>query len=218
MYTDSVSGNLVISATRLVICDLVRQCVMCCDVGLFIGQTIRSVLEITVLSLGSVASYAAGACSFYLDDVQVFLADIMLSEISRSVAVLNTAKNGVTYVTEHLDGVDYLIGASEGAVYSSETSSGRMTPRQSNSSTIRQSYNYMKGLTSDMGLTRDSLFGANYTGSALQGIYYLLDGKQITSLEKFCLHNVLEKSLEMWLYLSAQSNSVCTGALSHVVA
>ena len=100
--------------------------------------------------------------------MQVFLADIMLSEISRSVAVLDTAKNGVTYVTENLDGIDYLIGASEGAVYSSETSSGRMTPRQSSSNTIKQSYNHM---VDDYGLTNDMLPGANeYTGSALQGI------------------------------------------------
>ena len=91
-------------------------------------------------------------------------------------AVLDVAKNGVTYVTENLEGVDYLIGASDGAVYSSESAheEGRVLPRESTSDIIRESYDYMVGT---FGLNDNMLpgsaeypFGVNYTGSVFEGI------------------------------------------------
>ena len=105
----------------------------------------------------------------------MFIADILLNEISRSVAVLDVAKNGVTYITENLDGVDYLIGASVGGVSSKEGDvTSRMTPRDSNSSIVRESYNYMVG---HFGVSNDMLsgaleypFGVNFTGSVFEGI------------------------------------------------
>ena len=106
---------------------------------------------------------------------QVLITDIELEGISQTLGQLSYGKTGAGYITENLDGVDYMIGSSEGGVTAwVDGTAERITPAESPSSQIRNSYSLM---TSSIGVTDTQLpgpatqpYGANMSGNVFEGL------------------------------------------------
>eukprot|EP00658_Telonema_sp_P-2_P048842 TRINITY_DN37144_c0_g1_i1.p1 TRINITY_DN37144_c0_g1~~TRINITY_DN37144_c0_g1_i1.p1 ORF type:complete len:981 (-),score=186.91 TRINITY_DN37144_c0_g1_i1:40-2982(-) len=73
--------------------------------------------------------------------IGVVLADCELDDISTELSHLQPGKTGQTYITEYVDGEEYMVGASTGNVLVDDA---RTTPSASNSSVIRNSYAWLK--------------------------------------------------------------------------
>ena len=77
--------------------------------------------------------------------MQVLITDVTLDKISATLALMDYGKTGVAYVTEALDGVDYLIGASSGNVSKFVNQEPiRVSPDTSEEDQIRASYKWAK--------------------------------------------------------------------------
>ena len=102
------------------------------------------------------------------------ITDIELDGISETLGQLLYGKTGAGYITENLDGVDYMVGSSEGGVTAwVDGVAERITPAESPSSQIRNSYRLM---ISSVGVTQSQLpgpatnpYGANVSGNVFEG-------------------------------------------------
>ena len=91
--------------------------------------------------------------------------------------LLHPGENGQAYVTENVGGIDYLLGASEGAVYqiantTTNTDGKRIVPTESSNSLISSSYSWLidngHGTTSTTLATEEVTFkGEPLSGTAI---------------------------------------------------
>ena len=91
--------------------------------------------------------------------------------------LLHPGKNGQAYVTENVGGIDYLLGASKGAVYSmgnktTNTDGERIVPSDSSTSLISSSYSWLidngHGTSSTALATEEVIFkGDSLSGTAM---------------------------------------------------
>ena len=103
--------------------------------------------------------------------MQVWISIITLDAISGALNSIQYASTGVGYITENVDGVDYILASSTLEV--TDASGNRLPPAQSTSSKIRKSWTIVEDLQTATGSHTDLQDAAHVykaPGKILEGV------------------------------------------------